>query len=349
MKWNVFLLVTMLILCGIMTACGPSPEEIATQTAAAWTPTPLPTATPTVTPSPTPTPIPYNVNVSVKNSDDEPIADALITGNAITRLDAVTDESGAASFSDLGSDSFKLKIEAPGYFVSETEQNIERGENSIEIMLERDPFSLLPSQACAPGETPLMIEDMQDQLMQGWGGLSMKLDSGAPGVEIIEDPDEPGNWLLKTSSMGKDTHAEVGTYDQDFGDAVVRFRARGSGKQHYHIGWHWTDADRYIAFVYADANGGRVEKFVGDTNFTAFNFGGYIGDGKWHFFEVSTYQGEYQIWLDGAERGKWTDKQPLPEGKFRIDQDFWSDDAYAYFDQFSVCQLSAPFQTIMTR
>ena len=60
-------LISLLILTILVVGCGPSPEEIATQTAAAWTATPTqantptptpvpPTATPTVAPSKTPTP-----------------------------------------------------------------------------------------------------------------------------------------------------------------------------------------------------------------------------------------------------------------------------------------------------
>lgn len=338
---------------GVLTGCGTSPEEVATQTAVAWTATPpLPTATSTAIPSPTATLVPYNMSLTVKNANGEPITDALVTVETATEVQEVTDPSGTVSFSDLGSNTIKVKASASGYFAFESDINIERGENQVEIVLERDPYGLLPAQACAPGENILLIEDVQDQAMQGWGDLSAKLESGVPGIEIVEVPDQPGNWVLKTSSLGKDMHLDVTNYDQVFDDAVIRLRAIASGKQHYHLGWHRSDGGNgYIAFIYAEQNafGGRVDKFVDGASFTAINFPGNYGDGKWHFFEISTYQGEYQIWIDGVERGKWLDKQPIPKGRFSLAQDFWSEDAYALFDDFSVCALNAPFQTIVTK
>jgi len=49
----------------LMAGCGSSVEEIATMTAAAWTPTPAPTATPT--------PIPYDVTVTITDQDGKPL------------------------------------------------------------------------------------------------------------------------------------------------------------------------------------------------------------------------------------------------------------------------------------
>ena len=63
MKKNIVLLVGLIGYLAVLSACGPSPETVATQmaqaatsTAAAWTPTPTPTITPTATPTATPTP-----------------------------------------------------------------------------------------------------------------------------------------------------------------------------------------------------------------------------------------------------------------------------------------------------
>lgn len=63
MKKNIVLLAGLIGCLAVLTACGPSPETIATQTAqaatstaAAWTPTPTPTITPTATPTATSTP-----------------------------------------------------------------------------------------------------------------------------------------------------------------------------------------------------------------------------------------------------------------------------------------------------
>ena len=63
------LLLTMAFL--LLSSCGPSPEEIATQTASAWTSTPVP---PTSTP--TPTPVPYDLTISVEDLEGNIITDA---------------------------------------------------------------------------------------------------------------------------------------------------------------------------------------------------------------------------------------------------------------------------------
>ncbi len=64
----------LLIAVLLLASCGPSVEEVATMTAAAWTATPMPTATPTLTP--TPTPIPIDVTVKVTDQDGNPISGA---------------------------------------------------------------------------------------------------------------------------------------------------------------------------------------------------------------------------------------------------------------------------------
>ena len=40
--------------------------------------------------------------------------------------------------------------------------------NEIVLKLERDPFGLLPSDACGAGESLLYVDDFQDGEAQGW-------------------------------------------------------------------------------------------------------------------------------------------------------------------------------------
>ncbi|HEY5119487.1 MAG TPA: carboxypeptidase-like regulatory domain-containing protein, partial [Anaerolineales bacterium] len=70
-RLSILLVVTLLF-----TSCGPSPEQITTMTASAWTATPQPTSTPT--PTLTPTPIPYDLTISVVDEAGAPIAGATI-------------------------------------------------------------------------------------------------------------------------------------------------------------------------------------------------------------------------------------------------------------------------------
>ncbi len=333
------LLVSLLVI--LLISCGPSEEAIATMTDAAWTPTPLPTATPT--------PIPYGLKVKVMDESNNPITLAYVhlaeAGDEVLAVD----EAGEVIFQGLPVDNVSLAVSGPGYLPAESTQTIERGENTIEILLKQDPYGLLPADACSAGETLIMVEDLQDQLMQDWGDLTSRFESGAPGVEIIEDINQPSNWVLKAYNTTKPGHFQIGSYDEHLGDAVVRFRTRNNGGQHLHVGWHHTNAYRYIAFIYADEGGGRVEKFEEPNNFAAFNFGGFIGDGEWHTIEISTFNGVYEIWIDGVQQGSsWQDKKPLMPGTFFLDADFWEPDRITEFDDISVCELSAPFETIIT-
>ena len=314
-------------------------------TAAAWTPTPEPTLTPE--PTPTPTPLPYDLTVRVMDEISEPISLAHVQVVEAEDEKQAVDESGEVKFINLGGESVTLDVASPGYFLSESMHTIQRGENIIEISLELDPNGLLPINACAAGETLIMVEDMQDQGVQGWSDLSAKLESGAPGVEIIDDINQTGNWVLKAYNTTEVGHIQIGSYEESLGDAVLRFRTRNNGEQHLHVGSHSTDTSRYIAFIYADQSGGRVDKFEEATTFTAFNFGGSIGDGEWHTIEISTFDDVYEIWIDGQIRGSWQDKKPLDPGTLFLDADFWKPDRMIEFDDISVCEMTAPFTSIL--
>ena len=337
-----------LVLLGILiplAACGPSPEESAAMTEAVWTDTPEPTASPTATststPTLTPTPIPFDASISVVDGDGVPINGAKVI---VGTLEETTDSDGLVDFYDLPDETLNLSVSAQGYFITETSKPIDRGSNELEIVLERDPFGLLPSQGCAEGETLLLLEDFQDQNIQGMSNLAARVDSGAPGVAPIEYPEQPGNYILSSTSLSEGSHDSFGSSDQSYGDAVIRFWTRNNANQHLHVGWHNTENSRYIAFIYADQPGGRIDKFTADTQFNAFQINGsVINDGGWHLIEISTFQGEFQIWIDGIQRGVWADEQALPEGNFFIDQDYWTADASSDYDDISVCELSAPF------
>jgi hypothetical protein len=68
---------------------------------------------------------------------------------------------------------------------------------------------------------------------------------------------------------------------------------------------------------------------------------------KWHLFEISTYQGDTEVWLDGKKLFIYTDLQPLPPGTIGLEMHlregvktvFW-------FDDLAVCGLSAPFEPL---
>ncbi|MFL7870374.1 MAG: carboxypeptidase-like regulatory domain-containing protein, partial [Anaerolineales bacterium] len=145
----------------LIASCGPSAEEVATMTAAAWTATPSPTATPTLTP--TATPIPYDVTVKIIDQDGNPIPGAnVVFPESGNDGPVIVDDGGQAVWNNLPGETGTLGVAAPGYFSAEQSLSLERGPNEVTVALERDPYGLLPAEACAPGEKLLYIEDFQD-------------------------------------------------------------------------------------------------------------------------------------------------------------------------------------------
>jgi hypothetical protein len=187
--------------------------------------------------------------------------------------------------------------------------------------------------------------------MQGWNSLNSMIELNVPGWAIIPEPELEGNLILEVQGQADNTHSnQIGYEKKAFGDAVLRFDAKGFSQLHYIVRWHaaFNSSDGYYAFIYGGTDaGGRIEKNTADNFVPVINWRKNIGDGKWHTFEISTYQGEFQIWIDGSLMGKWTDPQYFEEGYFTIEHDFWKGDAFAYYDNISVCQLDSPFTSIL--
>lgn len=354
MKKSLIPIILFTLICTALASCGPSPEEIEQMTMAAWTDTPEPTSTPTptptLTPTPTSTPLPYNVAVDVVDEASEPILFAKVQLVEPGDEKQPVNDVGEVQFMNLPGENVTLNVSSPGYFLSSTTHTIERGENTIQIQLEQDPNGLLPENACMPGETYSMVEDFQDQEMQeGWQQLSDRLASGVPFIEIDEDLNQPGNNVLKHFINGELGHYSVLRYDEIIGDAVLRFDLRITLGQHIQVGWHDTQEGRYIAFIFAnDDRGGQVHKFLSSSDIPTFNFSVDIADEEWHKIEISTFEGTYSLWIDGVEMGSWQDQQPLEPGAFFVDVAYnWEPVQTTEFDNFSVCELTAPFTTMV--
>lgn len=333
----------MVVLGLILVSCGPSPEAIATMTASVWTPTPLPT--------PTATPLPYNAAIDVLNEAGQPVLYAKVQLMEAGDEKHAVDETGEVQFMNLPGENVTLNVSSPGYFVSSTTHTIERGENTIEIKLEQDPNGLLPENACMLGETMIMVEDMQDaEMEEGWQQLSDRLASGAPFIEIADDANQAGNMVLKHFINDEMGHYNILRYDEPVGDAALRFDLRITPGQHVQVGWHDAGEGIYIAFIYQnDARGGVVEKHLpSDQQFPVFPFRINIADQEWHKIEIATFEGTYSLWIDGVEMGSWQDQQPLGPGAFFVDALYiWEPGQITEFDNFSVCELSTPFTTMV--
>ena len=346
------------VLLLLMIACGPSPEQIATMTASAWTPTPVP---PTVTPSPTP--VPYDLTVSVVDATSAPIAGASITFPESGSGEAVAaDAAGKYSWANLPGSTVTLNVTAQGYLPATQSATLERGPSAISVVMERDPYGLLPSTACAVGENLLYMEDFQDRQTDLGHGTS---DGGKP-TPLGSAVDEAGNTvLIHDPAQGGDVttslNANANGVFYEFGEAVWRMRfmmtqetnwsARWNSARPVEFGGITTSGSVYMInfnvnrHLYInrgiwDASGQRVFN-LGNPGLLDMVF--ILEPNAWHYLEISTFQGRVQLWLDGESIADEVDGMPLPPGSFEIGG---GDSGIMYFDAISVCELSAPFTSL---
>jgi hypothetical protein len=344
-----------------LAACGASPEQIATETVSAWTPTPQPTATPA--PTLTPTPVPYDLTVSVVDEAGAAMAGASITFPESGNGEAVAaDASGKFSWTNLPGAGVTLNVSAQGYLTAQQTTNLERGRSEISVVLKRDPYGLLPTTACAAGETLLYMEDFQD----GTSFLAHNNDGGSP-VPLGQAADEAGNTILfhdfttpvgdYSTYLNRDTSG--GFYE--FGDAVWRFRFKQTQETNWNMNWQTarptelggiTTSDSSYAIGFNTSRHLVVQRSIWDsTGQPVTNVGQRILENKvlivepntWHYLEISTFQGRLQVWMDGVSVVDVVDDMPLPPGGFGFGR---GDSGIISYDAISVCGLSAPFTSM---
>lgn len=348
-------LAVMMIVPLLFAGCGPSPEAVATMTASAWTPTPAPTATST--------PIPYDMTVRVTDADGNPIAGASVAlGDAEPVL---TDANGAASWANLPGPDGSAAIAASGYFASEQPFNLNRGPNEVVVALERDPNGLPAALACAPGEVPLYVEDFQDGNAQGMDVVNFQ----AGGWSIGPAPDLAENSVmtlaLPDSYGGRVSENEqAGVADVFPENAVWRFRLQITGPGTYVFFWQraqgpyqsdagQADWSRYMIHLgtTAGGRGDRASALIREQPpvapfVIADRIVEYLRADVWTFVEISAFEGNIKVWLNGVEVSDYADPQPMPGGGFGIAAEMVNSGAVAYYDNLSVCGLNAPFTTM---
>ncbi len=350
----------LLIAAILLTACGPSAEQIATMTASAWTPTPRPTATPTITPSPTP--VPYDLTVTVTDAGGNPVAGAQVVFPESGNSEPVAaDDAGHAAWTNLNGPNVSLTVTAQGYLKGEQGAALERGPNEVVVKLERDAFAFLPSNTCAAGESLLYMEDFQN----GQTDMAHYDNGGAP-APLGPAIDETGNTVLIhdfTTPVGDystylDQNSTGGFYE--FGDAVWRMRFMITQETNWGLGWNTARASEFGGITTSSSsygiyfNTGRhagITRSIWDANVQPVPSAGLgfvdkvliLKPNIWHYIEVSQYQGHLQVWLDGAFAVDVVDTAPLPPGGFSIGG---GNAGIMYFDAISVCGLSAPFASM---
>lgn len=215
----------------------------------------------------------------------------------------------------------------------------QRGANEVRITLKRDPFGILPGEACAPGEKVLYVQDFQSGTATGWRDLEYQ----AQGWSIGEHPNEAGNKVAIATSTER-IHSELTTLTLPE-NAVWRLHFRADGQRTVVLNWRLqADQSRYLVSFGPSESG--VSRQPDDIQ---------LGKAKalkanaWHFAEISTYQGHTEVWADGVSLMKFTDPNPLTLGTVDLVMVVWPGDdnsVIGYFDNIIVCELSAPFTSI---
>ena len=344
---------------GIVVGCGPSEEEQAatsvalTAAAATSTPTVSPshTPTPTSTHTPTPTPVPYDLSVLVAGEEEAPVIGALVVLAEIEDEvgTQITDDVGQAFWYELPGETINLSISAQGYFPQELTESISRGVNQLTVNLDRDLHGLLPSEACAPGEKLIYIEDFQDGEAAGWQEINYR----ASGWELIPHPETPEDLVTQhAGDQSSRSHLEDLTLD----NAVWRIWMMLSGRGNYFLVWDWQEP--------TELEGGDFSTYQLDSSppshalyrvvwpnlhLTVSRRQQRIEEGVWHRFDVSNYEGRVEVWMDDVLWMAYQDPDPLPSGKIGLEVRQTNDEDFRiYFDDISVCNLTAPFAPMPT-
>jgi len=348
-QWSLLIL---LLSSSLLISCGPSAEEIAATevalTAAAVTNTPMPT--PTDTPTPTATPVPYDLSVIVTGEEDAPIVGAHVvlaevgdeTGSQIT------DEVGQVFWNDLPGETISLSLSAQGYFPLELTQSIERGINQLAVPLERDPHGLLPSQACGPDEKLLYIEDFQDGEADRLESINLKIG----GWDLGPHPDSLGNIVaMYDGEQGSGTELSGGQFD----NAVWRFQFMTDSTRQREYSWlnkNYDEGDVETSsystrFELGDLFVFRKKWPVSNPSLLIRNI--FLSPSAWHQIEMSTFDGNFELWLDGKRLLLYEDPEPLPAGTFDIGfEESPGVESVDFFDDISVCELTAPYVPMPT-
>ncbi len=352
---RIFILIGGLLILVLLAGCGPSPEQIATMTASAWTQTPVP---PTQTP--TPTPVPIDLTVTVTDETGAPIAGASIVFPESGDDAAVqTNKQGQYSWSNLPGELASLNISAQGYIPNSANQVLVRGTNNASVALQRDPFGLLPSEACASGEKLLYAEDFQDNRAQGWNEIDLK----TPGWDMAASAEKAGDIILSAqySEMLGDGPLSSRLNEMEFENAVWRVNfliSQTFARQQNWFSFNWKHALNPFDLGGQQIFDSRYQTPIGFNYFAlrrvqqpVTNIGiGQVKNPKadeWHLVEISSHEGLTGVWLDGKRLLEYEDPQPIPPGTIGFELWLSGSETIVYFDDMSVCELSTPFISIV--
>jgi hypothetical protein len=288
-----------------------------------------------------------NLMVFLVGEDGAPLTGASVILSE-TGEEIVAGDDGTLNWMDLAGDTATLSMDAQGYFPKEESVSLQEGTTGVLISMERDLNELLPSEACAEGETLVYIEDFQDGMAQGWP----EVEAGEEGYLVGPDPDEENNLVMSITGNtinGESVDLSTHLKDQTFDNSVWRFKVKYSGKMDIKLNTQadMMDGSRYFTDFNFGSTIGLSKIPDGGEEIKIDKSGKSISANRWYTFEVSKYEGVIEVWIDGQKIFSYDDPEPLPEGYISINNTFhWEGGGASYYNDMSVCELSAPFVSI---
>jgi hypothetical protein len=335
-----------IMLASLLGSCGPSAEQMATMTAAAWTSTPPPTPVP-----PSATPAPYDLDVTVMDDSGTTIAGAsLILLGSGSGNPVLTNEQGVYSWSDLPTSDIKINVTGQGYQPGQQTATLARGPNQVKVVLKRDPAGILPSEACATGQKVLYIEDFQDGLAQDWPEISAGIKGDMPnGWSIVDDN---GNKILRHADAPSPTNPELQNHSFDNFVWKAKFKVVGSDAEMFYM-WRITHPDdqsrKRYAVVFSAKQKPWMIRFIdqasGPLAMNAASGGGMMKSDQWYDLALAYFNGNHQVWYDGKKQLEYKDSQPFPAGTIGFETHLDADKTTQFLmDNLVMCELTAAYE-----
>ncbi len=329
-----------IFLCGLITigiaACGGLSEEELVATAIVETRA-----------AATPTPLPINLTITLQDDLGNPMPETRIKVKGKAQK---TNADGLIQLADID-DSIQVEANQQGYELFDETFSLNQGENAITIQLERNPFGLLPTDACNTDETLLFIEDFEDRLAENFYGIDDgALDEYSIGV------DGTGNVVMRVENIN---HEHTFYMDGQFENTILRFRIKFITESEVNFMLSWQASFEkfaqaqytYIINTYEpiiafrqDGREGSMKTDPMDTNASKMP-----SVGEWHLIEVGTFDGVNILYLDGELVTRFTDKDPLDPGSFGFGQFIYDTTPLTglmYVDDFSICGLTTDIKPL---
>jgi DNA-binding SARP family transcriptional activator len=215
---------------------------------------------------------------------------------------------------------------------------------------------LLPSEACGVGERLLYIEDFQDGEAPEWQEIALQ----AQGWGLVADPSQSENFVAVNPNYPSSPPEGVAlTILRGFilDQAVARVWFMPTGRPSFGFHWHYVweqyqieegkvDLSAYN-ILFNPARNRVLRTQAPPSNIILQEMQPTLWSPKWHLIEIATFDGQLDIWIDGVQLLSYIDPKPLPPGALTMAVfSEGEDQSRVYFDDITVCELTAPFVSI---